>query len=176
MAFMSEKGRSGKLSSSSRQGHMIDMIFPIVLFFLFTISAVCVLLLATNIYRGINERSSANHTAQTAISYVTEKIRQGDEAGGITLTEIDGETVLMIPGTVGSASYCTYIYVLDGALCELYTRADLPADLAAGNTIMSVQTFLIRSEDGRIFDLVCTDTQGSTATASVTTRSQGGDD
>lgn len=39
----------------SRKHHIIDILFPISLYFVFTVSALTVLLLATNVYRTTTE-------------------------------------------------------------------------------------------------------------------------
>ena len=62
----------------SREHHIIDILFPISLYFVFTVSALTVLLLATNVYRTTTENSALNFNANTSLSYITEKIHQND--------------------------------------------------------------------------------------------------
>ena len=42
----------------TQQNHMIDFLFPVALFFVFAVSAMTVILLATGIYRSTTEHSS----------------------------------------------------------------------------------------------------------------------
>lgn len=51
----------------SRKHHIIDILFPISLYFVFTVSALTVLLLATNVYRTTTENSALNFNANTSI-------------------------------------------------------------------------------------------------------------
>ena len=44
----------------TQQNHMIDFLFPVALFFVFAVSAMTVILLATGIYRSTTEHSSRN--------------------------------------------------------------------------------------------------------------------
>ncbi len=45
-----------------KQRHMIDFLFPVALFFVFALSALTVILLATQIYKSTTENSSLNYT------------------------------------------------------------------------------------------------------------------
>ena len=68
-----------------KQKHMVDLIFPVSLFFMFALCAVTVLLLAARIYQSTTEHSSLNYTARTGLSYISEKIHQNDRNGQIRI-------------------------------------------------------------------------------------------
>ena len=68
-----------------KQRHMIDFLFPVALFFVFALSALTVILLATQIYRSTTENSSLNYTARTSLSYISEKVHQNDSRQSISL-------------------------------------------------------------------------------------------
>ena len=54
--------------------HLIDVLFPAALLFVFAFSAVSVILLATGVYRDTAIHSSRSYTAETALAYLTEKV------------------------------------------------------------------------------------------------------
>ena len=74
----------------SQKRHAIDFLFPVTVFFVFTISALTVILLAARIYQSTTDDSQRNYTSGTALSYLTEKLRQTDREDGIFLDELDG--------------------------------------------------------------------------------------
>lgn len=78
----------------SRSRHVIDVVFPIALLFVFAVSALSILILGANIYASTNGRLRVNDENRTALSYIAEKIRQNDKEGGIAVAFIDGTNCL----------------------------------------------------------------------------------
>lgn len=68
-------------SKSSRK-HIIDVIFPIAVFFVFAASSLAVLMLASKIYDDTSTSASDNYSSRTAFAYVSEKLRQHDSRSG----------------------------------------------------------------------------------------------
>ena len=62
-----------------KKKHVIDLLFPIALLFVFSISAIFVVLFASNIYQNTVEKSSLNYSSSMILSYISEKIHQNDE-------------------------------------------------------------------------------------------------
>jgi hypothetical protein len=146
---------------------MIDFLFPVALFFVFTVSALAILLLAANIYQSTTEHSARNYTAGTSLSYISEKIRQNNEAGAISLGELDGCEALIIRSEYEQATYYTYIYVYDRELKELFAREDTAASPSLGRSILSVEDFSMEQVNDGLFLFTCTDTEGQTASTLV---------
>ena len=103
----------------SQKRHAIDFLFPVTVFFVFTISALTVILLAARIYQSTTDDSQRNYTSGTALSYLTEKLRQNDREDGIFLDELDGTQAVVLLQETDDASYLTYLYAWDGQLREL---------------------------------------------------------
>ena len=95
----------------SRKHHIIDILFPISLYFVFTVSALTVLLLATNIYRTTTENSALNFNANTSLSYITEKIHQNDTEGAVSIGSFDGHQALILKQHYNDTEYVTYMSV-----------------------------------------------------------------
>lgn len=146
--------------------HMVDFLFPVALFFVFTVSALTVILLATNIYRSTTEHSSLDYTAATSLSYITEKIHQNDH-GGIHLSTFDSCDALVIESTYNNTDYCTYIYEYQGALKELFVREDVPAKAADGTTILPIESFTVEQPFPHTLTVCCVDTKGQHISATV---------
>ena len=159
--------------------HMIEFIFPLVLFLVFAISALTVLLLATNIYRKTTENSRLNFTSQTAIAYIEEKIHQSDnlaadEYGGdtscVSIGEFAGTDALMISQEVNGAAYITCIYEYDGELREIFTQSLDDALPESGRSIIKTQDFAMEELSYGLYRFTCTDADGRTTEACIATR------
>lgn len=151
--------------------HLIDLLFPVALLFVFALSAIVVILLATGIYRDTAEHSSRSYTAQTALAYLTEKVHQNDSDGRIDLTDFDGCEALRIQQTYEELSYTTYIYVYEGALRELFLKDGTEASASDGQTILSVRELHFSDLGDGLLSFSCKDLDGREAMALVRVRS-----
>ena len=61
----------------------ISDIFPILLFLVFTLSALGIVLASVQIYQRILEQAEENYDTETAVAYMTEKFRNHDAGGSI---------------------------------------------------------------------------------------------
>lgn len=149
---------------SRQQKHVIDMLFPIALFFVFALSALMVIILATTVYRKTTSESALNYTAQTSLSYIREKVSQADEDGGVCLTTLDGQEALLLSAIENGHTYYTYIYAMDGELRELFVSAegDTPS-ASAGRAILKVASFNIEEIADNLYAVSCTSEDNETA-------------
>lgn len=154
-----------------KQRHMIDFLFPVALFFVFALSALTVILLATRIYQSTTENSSLNYTSGTSLSYLSEKIHQNDLSQGISLGTFDGCEALVLKQQRGVETYYTYIYCYQDELKELFVKDGAEANAAAGQTILKVKEFTMEEAADGLFSIRCTDEAGQTASALVGVRS-----
>ena len=155
----------------NKSGHIIDFLFPLVLFFVLALSALTVILFAANIYREVTETSSLNLSAWTALTYIREKIHQNDQGEEITIGTFDGQEALVLAQTVGGQRYCTYIYVCEDELRELFAKEGAQVGVSAGTTILTVQDFSMEEREDGVFLFSCTEQNGQYCTATVTVRS-----
>lgn len=154
----------------NRHSHMIDFLFPVILFFIFTLSALTVILLAAGIYQSTTERSALNDSARTSLSYITEKVHQSDTADAISLGTFDGCEALIIDTVQENKTYRTYIYAYNDELKELFIRDGASAAAADGKTILNVQSFSISRLADNLLQLECTDSQSQSASIVVGVR------
>lgn len=159
------------MRSNSRRNHMIDLLFPIILFLIFTISAVVVILLATRIYESTTGASVLNDTARTSLSYVSEKIHQSDSTDCISLGTFDGCESLIMTHSDERAGYTTYIYVYENQLKELFIKNGVTATASAGKTILQVQDFHMEEISDRLLRISSKDAGGRVVSTLVGLRS-----
>ena len=77
------------MKTNSSKAHHMDALFPITLFFVLTLFAFMVIVLASQIYENTTENSYRNHQARIALSYISEKIHQADDECTISIEEFD---------------------------------------------------------------------------------------
>lgn len=140
--------------------HTIDMLFPMMVFFIFTICSVVVILLATGIYKSTTRASSLNNTSATALAYITEKVHQNDRDGCIDLGIWDNCPALVITHDGKLAGYTTYIYIYDSQLKELLINNQASADATAGSTILRLSDMQLTEVSDNLLQISVTDTEG----------------
>lgn len=147
-------------SHSSRQ-HTVDSLFTLSLLGVFAISALLVTVFGANTYEKIVAKSSYLYESGTSLSYIREKIRQNDTAGGVFITQVEGTDVLCLKSSVADRSYLTYIYFLDGSLRELYQQEGYDLPLSAGQQILSVHDLSMEQLSDSLLHFCVTDESGA---------------
>ena len=151
-------------------------IFPILLFLVFTLSALGVVLFSVRVYQHIIEQSESDFASQTAVSYVTEKFRGYDTDGQIGVGEFAGHQAITLKETVSGVQYVTYIYTYDGYLRELFTEEALSPALSEndGNRILEMQDMQITQLSDRLLKLQFMGVDGKNTEAYLSIHSRGG--
>ena len=147
--------------------HTIDFLFPIALFFVFACSALFVLLFSANVYEKVVASSNANFETGTSLAYISEKIRQSDANGNISISEYDGYQALTIKETYNGQTYTTYIYEMDGYLKELFIKDGVSAPAQTGTTIMETHDFTMQELENGLFHFTCTTSDGSSDSITI---------
>ena len=143
-----------------KRKHVIDLLFPIALFLVLAASSLFVVILAANVYRKSVSWEKANYRGRTCLSYVTEKIRQSDEHGGIEVGSFDGMPCLALHQRFGEKPYVTYLYSYEGQLCELFIQEGLSMRASDGQKILEVEGFRVEEKEAGIFRISCMDEKG----------------
>ncbi len=142
----------------------INDIFPILLFLVFTLSALGIVLASVRIYQQILHKSEASYDTETAISYMTEKFRGHDEEGSIQTGSFKGLDAIIMKNKVKDEIYVTCIYAFDGYLRELYIQESLLPECTeeSGTKILEMGDFKTEMVSERLIHLRFTDTSGGT--------------
>lgn len=154
-----------------RNRHIIDLVFPIALFFVFASSSLVVLIVAADLYSDTAGRLQINDENRTALSYVAEKIRQSDTNGSMQITEVGGTPCFSISADYNGERYITYIYVYKGMLKELFVRDKTPVSLKDGMDITEVASLSIKKEGTCLYRFTAVDSQGHESSLLMAERS-----
>ena len=123
-----------KTDKKSRSG--AEQLYPALLFFVFLLCTVFTILIGSRVYENIRERDRLSFETDTALAYITNKVRQGDMADSITVREENGQQFLVFTSVFDGIEYETLIYHMDGGLYELFALAENDLDVTAGQRIM----------------------------------------
>lgn len=149
--------------------HTIDFLFSIALFFVFSATAILVLLLSSNIYKNVVANSNHNFEVGTSISYITEKVRQNDNSvtQNIYLCEFDDCKALAISQSYNEMNYVTYIYEHEGLLKEAFVQEGIATSANSGTTIMEIGQIDFSQPTDNLLRVTCTSKTGETASSFI---------
>lgn len=151
--------------------HAIDLIFPLAVLFVFAASSLLVLILSTHIYTGQIDHAKSNYQSYTPLAYITEKVRQNDTTGSVSIQKINGTSCLALKGTSDEFSYTTYLYVSDGWLKELLIRDGTKASLSAGKNIIEAKKLVIKELKPQVYQITVTAEDGTSDSRILAERS-----
>lgn len=143
-----------------RNRPVVDILFLLALFSVFLISALFVVLFGAKIYRNTVAGMDDNFKSRTALSYVTEKMRQHDHEGGASVIDYKGSPVLRLQEEIEGNIYYTYLYEDDGYLMELTAKSDYDFNKAGGQQIVETDGFLIEEVNDSLYRITLKDASG----------------
>ena len=171
-SFCPEIERRLVMDLKNARKHSTDILFVLLLFLVFTSSALAVILLGAKVYQNTASRMESNYTVRTALAYVTEKIRHADESGAISPGELDGLPALILSQKIEGTSYRTYLYFQDGALKELLTEASREVTPEQGTAIVSLAGFSIEKTEDGFYSVRAEDANGEVLSAYIRPRTE----
>lgn len=155
---------------AGKRGQAVNVLFTMLLFLVFVLCALFTVLIGGKVYENISARMEENYTGSTALNYVANKVRQGDENGAVSVVAIDGTSVLQLEQKFGEDTYVTWIYYLDGSIRELFTDPLSGLSLEDGLEIMDSEG-LTFSQNG---SLITAETAGEGGSRLVLSLRSGG--
>ena len=132
-------------------GHSISSLFSLLLFSVFALFLMLMLLFSARVYQQTVKQTDSDSGLGTAITYLTTKFRQHDQADGIFSGSLDDIPALCFRDTLKGKDYITYIYLKDGNLTELFTVADSQASASAGTSISQLSDFQAENLDNGFY-------------------------
>ncbi|MDO4582437.1 MAG: DUF4860 domain-containing protein [Bacillota bacterium] len=160
------------MKSRIAANHMIDGIFALLLFLIFTASVLLVLTSGTRVYRDTVDKSAANFSERSLVAYLTAKVHHHDNQGAIELAQFGDGTALLLNEDFEGVEYATYIYIYDGYVRELYMEKALGLGAESGEPVMAAQSLELRAEPERsLLHISCTGDSGRELQSVVYVRS-----
>ena len=135
-----------------QQKHIIDILFVLTLFGLFALSAIFLISVGADVYSKTVDHMDENFNARTSMAYITEKLRQSDKDGSITIGQLENVDAIVICSQIADTPYYTYLYEHEGYLKELLVREDVPLGPEAGQEILPVSDFCLIPVNDRLLN------------------------
>ena len=135
---------------TGKRGQLMGGLFTMLLFLVFILSALFTVLTGSRVYENITARSDKNFSSSTALSYIANKVRQGDREGAVDVIDVDGTPVLELIQSAGQVDYYTWIYYREGSIRELFTREGTELGLDDGLEIMECSGLRLSKEGSLI--------------------------
>lgn len=159
----------------------IDTVFVILLFLLFTITALVFIFIGIKQYQLTTDSLAYNYEVRTATAYLTDTIRQNDTNGGLSIISLNtGEDStaidsLALSSHTSDTDCLTYIYCFDGYLRSLSVDSDAMYDLSLGNEIVEMTSLTFSEQSKNIIkaEIVTTDNNSTTVILSTKSLSRG---
>lgn len=138
----------------AQQGKRVQafsIVFTMLLFLVFVLSALFTILIGSRVYENITVRAEDNYAGSVILGYISNKVRQGDEMGMVTLEEIEGQTVLQLSRVIDEEQYVTWIYYHEGYIKELFTDTASGLGLGDGIEIIECQGLRMEQRAGLLY-------------------------
>ena len=143
--------------------HSVQLL-PVLLLAVFLLLAVLTAMRTAACYKKVLDRSDRMDRS-TALTYITEKVRQNDTAGALRIGTIgDCQALVICQGD--EILYDTYIYCYDGSLRELMIKRELTPAPEMGRSLLPMDLLELTLEDG-LLRIRCTDGSGEILERSV---------
>lgn len=150
----------------------ITLLIPLLLLLLLSFSAIYVILMGANVYKGIVSDSALNDSARISASYLEEQIHQNDtEEADIRLGKVDGLDALIIEKPINGKRYTSYTFCDNGSLQEALASPGVEIDRTMGSKVTSLKELKLAKLNSNQIQITCLDLNGNKAELIVTTRS-----
>ncbi|MBP3604243.1 MAG: DUF4860 domain-containing protein [Lachnospiraceae bacterium] len=160
--------------NKKQEYHVIDILFVIALLCIFALSSFFLISIGASIYSKTVTNMESNFNGRTAFAYITEKVRQSDATGLVSVSKLDDIPALAITQEISGVSYITYLYQYEGHLKELTIRKDTPLPASAGQNIIPLSDFSLTHKNDHllIFSFITADSESFDLY--ISTKSEGG--
>lgn len=122
-----------------RIGSSLEMLFGLAVMVLFAVLSFMLVLLGKNTYTQIADNTEQNHELRILTSYIANKVRSGDSADNIQITNQVSSGVLSIGEEDGEFRTCIYFY--NGMLKEQLIGSNDTFTPENGEDLLAVSAF-----------------------------------
>ena len=118
------------------RGQSVQFLFTMLLFLILTICSIFTITFGAKVYKNIDSRMNENFIGTTALSYISNKVKQADESNAVSVLTMENTQILKIEQVFNETKYFTLIYFKDGNIKELFVSEDSQYTLEDGISIM----------------------------------------
>lgn len=145
------------------QRHSVDILFILLLFAGFLLTAVLLVTMSTREYRNIVGTMQENSSLRTPHAYLIQAAHQNKDIDAIYIEEIDGVSTLAIRREISGRPYVMRIYAYKDSLREMLTpEGNYDFTLAAGTVILPIRSMELEDTGNGALIAKITDETGRT--------------
>ncbi len=133
--------------------HMMDVLFVLLVFCLFTLTSLSVVYVGLEVYQNTTETMDQEFQVNTSFQYIIEKIRQNNTNDSIDIVTVEDKQALRLKQRYNNQDYYTYIYQDEKQLKELFISANQTPHIKDGDTIMDISKFHISVVNEHLYRL-----------------------
>lgn len=126
---------------------LIQRLSTIFLFFLLAVCVMAVIAAGAGVWRVTADGLNETFSTRTAAAYVTQKVRQSDAAGAVSLTRWEDLQALCLR----EDERATYLYYFDGALREVTLPDGVTVPPDAGQPVVLLESAGFESLGGGLY-------------------------
>jgi hypothetical protein len=122
----------------------------LLLFCVFVFAAAAMVLGGVRVWQRTEKTMVSTNDTQTALCYLSNKVRQNDQHGGVYIDDLDGVPALAMESEIDGFVYLTRLYCYNGQLLELFTPAEVDLAPDCGVVLMEAADLSFSQENGMI--------------------------
>ena len=122
-----------------QSSHTISGVFVFMLLGIFAVFSTVMVLLGARAYKGAADRLVEHNAQRVSAAYVRSMVRANDDAGALSVEEVDDILTLTLRSNFDGDEYVTRLYVYDGMLREWYAESDLDFHPAQGEAVCAAE-------------------------------------
>ncbi len=153
------------------QRHVVSGAFVFLLLGIFAIFSTVLVLLSAQAYRNVVDLSDLHNDTRILTAHIRNSLRADDAKDTVGTSNLSGTPVLTITTRYDDEEYIKYLYVLNGALRELFISSAQDFDPEDGDIICSAAAFVPKLENG-LFTADIIDASGRSFTMHMALRCQ----
>ena len=162
---------SNEVQKFTRRKGPLDLFLILLLMCAFAGFALILVSIGTSAYKTVLSNVETTSELRLPLSYISNKIHQGDQAGAIRLEHKEDITALVINSTEKNASYENWIFALDGGLYEVLVKAGDDFKLSNGIKVMDISKFEIQMKSNNLVSIKSYNILGDSQELSINIRS-----
>lgn len=139
---------------NSRSSHSVNTVFVLLIFCLFAVCSLFLVLIGANSYHRVVSEMDSNNETRASLSYISNKVHAAN-GGNVRIETLNGQKTLVIRSNENGREYNTYIYLYNGYLMELYTKADNGFTPGDGDKITPLTAFTMEKDGSELKLSVC---------------------
>jgi len=120
----------------------------LMVFCVLTMSVLTVLMLGVSAYRNVIDMARDGYEERLVLSYIWTKIKNGDEAGMVYVTDFHGKSALSIDDVYDGVTFHTIIYHYEGWVYELPFESGLMFSPGAGLRVIKSESLTFEQLEG----------------------------